>query len=98
MSDHEGFDAQAEKEANLMVDTLYVGCEEIMHKLANERLRSHIAHILGPSPFDFRGRHLMSKAEAERIADQVVDAMEKAPDKGQAIFEALYKPEDYWDE
>jgi hypothetical protein len=40
----------------------------------------------------------MSKAEAERIADQVVDAMEKAPDKGQAILEALYKPEDEWDD
>ncbi len=89
----------ANKEEGVRVtESLYAGCEEIMHKLANERLRSHIAHVLGPSPFDFRGRHLMSKEEAERIADQVVDAMEKAPDKGQAILEALYKPEDEWDD
>jgi len=77
-----------------MTEPLYVGCEEIMHKLANDMLRNHIARTLGPSPFDFRGRHLMPKVEAEKIADDVIDAMEKAPDKGQAILEALYKTED----
>ena len=81
-----------------MTEPLYVGCEEIMHKLANDMLRNHIARTLGPSPFDFRGGHLMSKAEAEKIADDVIDAMGKSPDKGQAILEAIYKPEDYWDE
>jgi hypothetical protein len=81
-----------------MTESLYVGCEDIMRNLRNDMLRNYIARTLGPSPFDFRGRHLMSKAEAEKIADQVVDAMEKAPDKGQAILEALYKPEDEWDD
>lgn len=77
-----------------MTESLYVGCEEIMCSLRNDMLRNHIARTLGPSPFDFRGRHLMSREEAEKIADEVIEAMKKAPDKGHAILTALCKPED----
>lgn len=77
-----------------MTETLYTGCEDTLRKLSNDMLRDHIARVLGPSPFDFRGRHLMSHEQARQIADDVVDAMDKAPDKGAAILRALYSGED----
>jgi hypothetical protein len=36
----------------------------------------------------------MSHEQARQIADDVVDAMDKAPDKGAAILRALYSGED----
>jgi hypothetical protein len=57
--------------------------------------RDYIARILGPSPFDFRGRHLMSKKQAEETADEVVAFMESSPDKGLQFMKSLYAPDGF---
>ena len=77
-----------------MKETLYGSADEAIHKITNDRLRDYIAHVLGPSPFDFRGRHILSREQARQIADDVVDAMEKSPDKASAILKAIYGAED----
>ena len=65
-----------------------------MNKIVNERLRDHIARVLGPSPFDFRGRPFLSREKAVEIADMVVDEIEKHPEKGASILRAAYGMED----
>jgi hypothetical protein len=40
----------------------------------------------------------MSREDAEKTADEVVAAMEKAPDKGATIMKALCTPEDDWND
>lgn len=73
-----------------MSESLYGDAGIVVNKLINDMFRDHIAGVLGPSPFDFRGRHLMSKEQARKIANDVVDAMEKHPEREQEFLEAVF--------
>ncbi len=73
-----------------MAETLYGDAGPMVNKIVNDMLRDHIAHVLGPSPFDFRGRHLLSKNQARKFADDIVDEMEKHPERENEFLEAVY--------
>src|ERR1700733_12027332 len=63
-----------------------------LEKVMLESFRDYVARILGPSPFDFRGRHLMSKEQAEKTADELIAKMQMMPDKGAAFIRATFMP------
>jgi hypothetical protein len=65
--------------------------EAILHKITMESFRDYVARILSPSPFDFRGRHLMTKEEAEWTADKLIERMNTMPDKGIAFMNEMYR-------
>lgn len=67
--------------------------QAILNRITMECFRDYIARILGPSPFDFRGRHLMTKAEAEKTADDLIERMKAMPDSGAALMREMYRGE-----
>lgn len=87
---------ESQAQATAITDPLFCReVEDIMHRLAMTAFRDHVARVLGPSPLSVRLRNkpLLSKEEAEKIADEVVMAMEKEPDRGAAFMESIYMPE-----
>lgn len=65
--------------------------QEIMNKVTLQWFRDYIASTLGPSPFDFRGRHLMSKEQAEGMADEAVKALEGNPKRMYEVIRSLFE-------
>lgn len=65
----------------------------ILDKMTMESFRDYVARILRRSPFDFRSRRL-TKAEAERIADELIDKIKTIPDRGAAFMKAVYMGDD----
>lgn len=74
-----------------MVDTLYGGMENAVNKLTREMFRDHIARLLGPSPFC--PKWPISRAQAEGMADKVIERMDAQPDGGLSIMNGLYRSE-----